>query len=133
MAARRNGVRSGASAATGAEIMQAFADTRPEANGKLAAPHRDPGHYGLDLKASATIDGAVTNRVVVKKQPKARRVKYRAYQADPAVHGRPYTTVTFSIPIDDLEALDEACRRAQMSRSRFLRQAGKHFAEGIKP
>jgi hypothetical protein len=82
---------------------------------------------------SAHIDGAVTNRIRVK--PRARgnvRQSGGRVRADPKVFGQPYTTVTISIPLETLDAIDDLAERLRMSRSQLLRDAALGLAERTK-
>lgn len=86
---------------------------------------------GLQIRATADISGAVTNRVKVKKRSQSAGYMRKSYRSDPAVRGMATVVACISMPIAELERLDEICASVEMARSHFIRQAVKHFAEKI--
>lgn len=89
--------------------------------------------------ASATIGGKRTNRVkvasakVVRKADQSPSRALRRYRKDPSTRGLDYVVTCISLPVGELAVIDEACERAQMARSHFLRQAAKHFIAKVLP
>ncbi len=78
----------------------------------------------LDLRASASIGGVITNRVSVSKR---KPPKPRAFKADATAKGRTYTVICVSVPTAILEAIDAAAAAVGVCRSEYLRIAAIHF------
>lgn len=76
---------------------------------------------------SATIDGAITNRVKVLKPKRAstilRAQSGRFFDRDPSMHGKAYRSVCVSIPSDELDEIDRIARILRKSRSALIRAA----------
>ena len=77
--------------------------------------------------------GAKSNRVRSAKKPSRARTlvptgSARRFAKDPTTHGKLYTVVCISIPIEELAVIDDAADRAHMARSRFLALAGLEVA-----
>jgi len=115
----------------------------------------------VPVTMSATVEGEITNTVKVRgprggrskgrrppakrpskqeqppnprraRKPGARINKPPRYKLIPEERGRGYKLVGVSISTDALKHIDELAARVQMSRSRFLRQAYKHYAVSLE-
>jgi hypothetical protein len=91
----------------------------------------------MKITASATIGGKKTNRIKVKRAPGRKldtspQRAVRRHFHDPASRGKTYVTTCISMPVEDLVLIDEFAELAQMSRSRFVREAAKRFGHFIR-
>ena len=70
------------------------------------------------------VAGVTTNRIRERNQPRpAASPRRKRYRSDAKAKGRAFVTVCVSMPVTDLQVIDEAAEAAEVNRSQFLRDA----------
>lgn len=81
------------------------------------------------VASAEVVRGVTTNRIRMRRR--SPRAELKRYRLDHSVRGLGARVVSVSMPPRELRTLDAAARRAQMSRSHFIREAAKRFAREV--